>query len=304
MTTENLSKSITLLGPSCVGKSLFAKELSNRLNYPVINIDELLDFIELEKGGHLDNTPPKQHQYINRCLKDISQDAELKDTLTDERYAETEKHLVYKFVDLYNYYHNLLGGFKPFYDIMNKYDYYYKNIHDPVEIICVLNHLTNEMLSKIFEVINQPIILDSPAPFGWKTNNQLDFFSKLRLKRSSLNIDTHSVDNIMNDTLSKTQTVLLVPGLDYAIRNAFNNVESNNIILKDLDNYYLANLQITTNGLFNSPDNKYFKQRAWFDARETLTKEELKNKSEISNICDEIITRLEELKLDTSLTND
>lgn len=304
MTQENLAKSITLIGPSCVGKSLFAKELSKRLNFPVINIDELLDFIELELDGHIDHIPQKQAEYIARCLKDISQDAQLKETLTDERYAETEKRLIHEFVDLYNYYHALLKDFKPFYDTMNEYAYFYKNIHDPVEIICVLNYLTNEMLSKIFDVLNQPIILDSPAPFGWQTNNQLDFFSKLRLKRSILNIDTATVDNAMNDTLSKTQTVLLIPGLDYNIRNAFKDVESNILILENLDNYYPANLEITTNGLFNSPDNKYFRQRSWFDAKETLTKEQLKNKSEINNICDEILAKLEELKSNTQLTND
>lgn len=304
MNQEILSKSIALIGPSCVGKSLFAKELAKRLNLPLINIDELLDMIELEKYGHLDSTPQKQQEYINRCLMDISQDTELKETLTDPQYIETTHRLVHEFIDMFNYYHNLLGDFKPFYEIMNKYDYYYKNIHDPLEIICTLNYLTNEMLTKIFDVINQPIILDSPAPFGWQANNSLDFFSKLRLKRCTLNIDTPLVDNVMTETLSKMQTVLLLPGLDYKTRNAFSKVEPNNIILEDLDNYYTANIEITTNGLFNSPENKYFKQRGWFDAKEILTKEKLKDSGEINNICDEILARLEELKLGNQLTDD
>ena len=99
----------------------------------------------------------------------------------------------------------------------------------------------------------------------------------------------------MNETLSKSQTVLLLPGLDYEFRNAFKEVNANNLILQHLDNYYCADVEISTNGLFNSPDNNYLKQRTWLDAREFLTKEQLKNRGEISNICDQILISLEQL---------
>jgi len=52
---------------------------------------------------------------------------------------------------------------------------------------------------------------------------------------------------------------------------------------------------ISCNGLFYSTESKYFKQRKWLDAREYLEKQKQLNKSEINNICDQIIQGLNSL---------
>ena len=295
MTDEQLQKSIILLGPSCVGKSLLAGELSTRLNIPKINIDDLIAIIELEQNGYLDATAEKQKKYVENTINEILNYPDLRETLIDEKYVETEKRLITNIVDLYNYYHDMLGDFKPFYDIITKHDHVLNHVKYCNESICYLNHVTNELLSIILSIVNQPVIIDPPASFGWQATNSLDFATKLRLKRSILHLDAEKCEVIMNDILSKSQTVLLVPGLDYKFRNAFKEINANNLILEHLDNYYCANIEISTNGLFNSPDNKYLKQRTWLDAREVLVKEQLKNNSEISNICDQVLISLEEL---------
>lgn len=291
----NLAKSITLIGPSCVGKSLVSKELSKRLNIPVINIDDLIDVIELELNGYLTPSPEQQKQYIASCLQDILNDDQLQETLLDDRYIETEKRLVKELVDMYNFYHNLLGDFGPFYNIISNHDQCLPYFENSSECIYSLNHLTNQMLEIIFKKINTPIIIDPPASYGWQASKTITERSSIRLKYSPLKLNISKTQNIMNSILHYSQTVLLLPGFDYNQRNAFRNVEANNFILNDLNNYFTTDLVVTTNGLFYDPENEYLQQRKWLDAREVIEKENLKNKCEVNNICDNIIIMLDEL---------
>ena len=63
-----------------------------------------------------------------------------------------------------------------------------------------------------------------------------------------------------------------------------------------IKNYYAnAKIEITTNGVFNNPENKFLRMRTWFDPQASIKKDQLRNKGEISNICDEILARIEEL---------
>ena len=49
MNKDDIKKSISLIGPSCVGKSLIAFELSQKTGMPIICIDDLLVMIEYER---------------------------------------------------------------------------------------------------------------------------------------------------------------------------------------------------------------------------------------------------------------
>jgi tRNA A37 N6-isopentenylltransferase MiaA len=51
MNYNNMKKSISLIGPSCVGKSLLAEQLGKKYKMPVINMDDLLAYIQYEMNG-------------------------------------------------------------------------------------------------------------------------------------------------------------------------------------------------------------------------------------------------------------
>jgi len=97
MTEENLRKSISLIGPSGVGKSLLASELSSRLGMPNICIDDLMQLVDLEMRGVINTNKFDQEQYKKDVIKDIARDPMLKDCLNDE-YCIGDCGMVYIFI--------------------------------------------------------------------------------------------------------------------------------------------------------------------------------------------------------------
>jgi len=296
MQQEDLKKSIMLMGPICVGKSLISKELGKRLNMPVLSIDYLLSFIDMEQRGILSPSPEDQEHYIKSCLQSIKED---KEALSDEKYRETEIKLVHDFIDLYNYYRHLVGPFKEFYEINTQYHNSSWHVHTLNESIYCLKDCSYKVLQKALSKIDRPIIIDPPAPFGWEAS-KISFFEQFRMNAFDSNIAPFGLDKKIERLTKTTTSILLEPGLDYPLRNASPS-KHNDTLVSTIGNYYEnADIIISTNGLFFEPENKWFQQRTWRDAREALTKESLKNRSEISNICDEIVDLMEELDLSKS----
>ena len=273
---NNITNSIVLMGPSGVGKSLIASTLSQKMQLPLLDIDDLAFFIEAEASQHLSQDKQKQQEFIERetkALKTIKRDTPL--TKEEEK---KEEQLVCDFVNLYNHYYNLLGGLSQFYP---EYFDYRKSMNHALTMhaqIYALNKFSFQILDKVFETATTPFIISPPASFGWHTQNPMHF--KLQFLQNK-------VDNI----LDSTQNVLLLPGEDFSLRNPSDATSVNSkLFLKHPEYYYKhADLEITTNALFYEPENDFLKQRTWLNVRETITKDNLKNNAEINNICDQII---------------
>ncbi len=263
-----------------------------------INIDDLLQVIFLEQRAYISPDPKTQQRYINRVLDEIERDPILHGTMTSE-YKEREIKLVHEFVEMYNQYRALLGDFKPLYGIA--YDYYNSTYDNPTEMeeIILINDTTMKIVKYIVGVVDQPIILDPPGSFGWDmTKNNIGMFSKMKLRRCPQSIIVSDLQRDMEQFLDKTNVVALCPGMDYKDRNVARDNSINNFLLDNLDNFYTsADVMISTNGLFNTPKHEYLQQRTWFDAREVKAKEELMNRGTIDNMCDEIVTRMDELRV-------
>ena len=274
---KNISDSIVLLGPSGVGKSLVASTLSKKVDTPLLDIDDIIAFIDSELSDTLSMDQDKQKSFIEAEISDLKK---LKrDTpLTDEE-DKIENSLVYELVDLYNYYHQLLGGFEKFYKPY--YDYYkatqkHMSMFDEVYH---LNKLTMDILERIYATTDRPYIISPPGSFGWSTNNPLRY--RMRLLQ----------DTKIEPFLKLSKSVLLEPGVDYSLRTPTDDSSVNSILfLRHLDSYHKnADVVISTNSLFSDPNNDFLKQRTWLNVRETMTKRRLKNMGEISSICDQII---------------
>ena len=134
--------------------------------------------------------------------------------------------------------------------------------------------------------------------FGWKLNyNSVVSKYENFLKVKKIDVSMSQILKKQEKMFKNSQVVLLEPGQDYSLRNAVKDWHGNKILLKNLHDYYdFAKISITTNEIFNHPNNKYFQQRTCFDAKEYEVKEKLKNKGNIANICDEIISMLNDLQ--------
>ena len=63
MKDSNLKKSIVLIGPSGVGKSLIATELSKRLGIQRVCIDDIYEYVAEEIDVQLSDSPKRQEKY-------------------------------------------------------------------------------------------------------------------------------------------------------------------------------------------------------------------------------------------------
>lgn len=273
---QNIFNSIVLIGPCGVGKSLIASHLSEKTNIPFIDIDDLMFMIELDMEKILSPNPKTQKKFFQDRLKESKQ-LQREVPLTDYE-LKKEKEMIVEFINLYNYYHNLLGGLKQFHGIYREYYKSTNNIPIGFEDIYKFNRVTYKLLDKIYKSTNTNFIISPPGGFGWVEEN-------IQKKETCL------LQDKVNKFLNATHTILLCPGQDYILRNPTDEKSINELyLLRNYQNYYKnATLEISTNGLFYNPENDFLKQRTWINVREALTKEKLKNSSEINNICDQIL---------------
>lgn len=295
MKRENLQKSIVLLGPSCVGKSLLSGQLSQELDLPVICVDDVFAMAEYDFDGLLSEDEKVQRQFKKVCISEIKEST-MAWTLKEKRHSTVIEKQIENILNMYNRYYHILGC----YDEVQEYlpDYNQVRRMGLIETICYYNHLTLKVLKMLLKKIDTPIILDVPGFFGWEI--PIEAIPPRVVKKFENNgIDVAQMQQDISSILSFPQTILLEPGQDYQKRNAANQSPTNNMILSNMQSYLPnAKIQVSTNELFHNPENKYFKQRRFIDAREAIAKEDLKNKSEINNICHQILEMLEELSLE------
>jgi len=298
MNKRDLESSIFLTGPSCVGKSFLSKELGKRLNMPVISLDDLVLYTEYDMSGDLSRSKKVQGKFIDECFKDIKKDNKLSRNLKDKKLEKKQIQLVLDYVDVYNNYLKLLKSLKPFYKLVKILVEIRENCTEEIQYLVAYSAIATLITEKIIDIVDEPIIIDTPAMFGWKLNynlvvNKYQNFLKVR----KIDIKLSEILKKQEKMFKNSQVVLLEPGQDYSLRNAVKDWHGNKILLKNMHDYYdFAKISITTNAMFNQPNNKYFQQRTCFDAMEYEVKEKLKNKGNISNICDEIISMINDLQ--------
>lgn len=271
---DNLTRSIVLIGPFGVGKSLLADTLATKAHLPVVDIDELITMLELDVRQALTPDPAQQKAFIARTLESGK--------LIPKNPAEFAKQaaLVQEFVARYNDYQRRFGDFQKFHDALNQYqDAFYQGYLDDRARLYQRNKITYQILEQIFTTAETPFIISAPGPFGWHETPAGESLEK-------------TLQDKISNLLGLTRNVLLVPGQDYARRNP--EPGGINALILAHPEYYnaQADLIVSTNGLFNQPDTRCLKRRLRFDAAERIAKEKLQNRSEINNICDQILTHL------------
>lgn len=303
MSNKNVYKnSIVLIGPSCVGKTLLSEELSIRTQMPVFSVDDILFFLAEMKNNGLKNTQrgmakyKKTQQYYAFNYKPIKIS---KNDQTKVDYLNTSiDNLIEKF-QAYDEYFDL-KKYKRFYN-----DYCEScsalleaGISDEFALF-LSQTFTTSFLQDIISDLPCPAIIDVSAADGWfnfnykpkKSDNEI-------LSMLGYEFDFESAAKAHHEIFSQFgQKVFLCPGEDYKYRQS-SDFTQNYILAQNLDRYTkYADLIVSVNGLFYQPDDPVFKKnRYYIDVDGNKTKDKLKNKSEVSSICEQILTGLEELK--------
>lgn len=303
MSRKNVyENSIVLIGPSCVGKTLLSEELSFRTQMPVFSVDDILFFLAEMKNNGLKNTPRgiskykkiQQHYAFNyKPIKISKTEQENVDYLNTSINNLIEKFQAYdEYFDLRRY--------KKFYN-----DYYdtclslfEAGISDEFALF-LSQTFTTAFLQDIISSLPCPAIIDVSAADGWFNYNYYpNDKDQSILATLGYEFDYDSTINAHHEFFSKFgQKVFLHPGEDYKYRSS-PDFPQNYILTQNLDRYNeYADLIVSVNGLFYQPDDPVFqKNRYYIDVNGNKTKDKLKNKSEVSSVCEQILAGLEELK--------
>ena len=297
MSPENLQKSIILTGPPCVGKSLIASHLGEKLNMPVFNIDDMLLMLVEEREHKIGPSKSAQRAFIQDLREQILEFPHSRKLLTDPQYIGTQEKLLQNLVDIYNNMRAQFGDLKCFYKAVDKHintlDLEYVNVD---YLIASLAEVSNMMIEIILSKLDQPVIIDAPGCYGWQFVKHLSLDTKILLQRN-LNMRPTQTEKQMNDTVASMQSILLLPGPDIITRIPENGeLDAEKMIHSSLDDFMDTDLVMPANELFYPSSTDYLRQRKLADAREYLEKEKLKNKAEITNICEQIISGLNDLQ--------
>ena len=282
MNTENLKKSYMLIGPSGVGKSLIAKNLSQKTGLPIFSIDEILAFTQ---DKYSKNSLIFNRRKLLKCYKKLAYDngpSYEKNSDLDLKQNEMFNELA----DMFFYYEKKLGGFN---EIKNAYlkhfelDDQFDDFTSPLVSIYIYQTLTIDVYKIILEKINEPVIFDMPCNFAWFLPKD-NIFKECDIDYKAQNSETKKI-------LESLGSVILVePGQDFEQRNPEKKSFYFEYLLNHKSNYKESDIMISTNDFFYDPTNPALNTRSICDAEAQLTREQLLNKAELNNICDQIIT--------------
>ena len=289
MNETNLSKSYMIIGPSGVGKSLISQTLSKKTGYPVFSID---DIIEFTKDNYNASSFPflinekKLLKYYKKLSKEYGPTYD-KNSELDKKQDEMLKELS----NLFFYYKNSLGGFK---ELKQKYlenkklDSELQDAFSNLISLYIFQSLSVNVYKVIASKIDEPVIFDMPCNFAWFLPHDKVF--------EDYEIDYKQLNKEMTEILNSVGAVVLVePGQDFEERNPEKKSSYFEFLLNNKHNYKQSDLIVSSNSLFYDPTEPLLANRSIFDAKAQQKREELLNKSELNNICDQIIELCSEL---------
>lgn len=287
MDKENLKKSYMLIGPPGIGKSLISQELSKKTGLPIFSIDEIIGYMkDSNRFGF-----PKIFVNEKRLIKHYKKLAKEYGTKYEQgsELDSKQNEMLKELADYYLFYNEKLKGFneikKAFFEYLN-IDSKLENAFSALISIYIFEVFTVNVYKIIASKINEPVIFDMPCNFAWFVPNDKIF--------EEFDIDIKSLNNEMSKILNSTNSILIEPGKDFEERNP----ETSHyfeFLVNHRKNYKQSDIIISSNDLFFDATDINLKNRSCFNAKSQLKREQLLNKAEVSNICDQIIQMINDL---------
>lgn len=264
MNNENLSKSIILIGPKGVGKSLIAERLQNMLksnnqDFFLLRLDVIRDLCKKLYD-------PQSKLTTQEIIKLDKEYIELNNLFNLE--SSTFKNIISRFYQIFNYQEDPNSLFK----LSNN------------GLIAFDNLISLNILEACLNKINKPLIIDAGGNIGPIIDNvpSSDKFLVLELKD----------EDKQKRLLTKFGNVVyLAPGEDYEKGSLSSiNDEANKAYRKNPNSYKsFANIIIEISNLFSDNTGAAFKTRDADDAQAQSERFKLLNNNAVDKICKQII---------------
>ena len=264
MNNENLSKSIILIGPKGVGKSLIAERLQNMLksnnqDFFLLRLDVIRDLCKKLYD-------PQSKLTTQEIIKLDKEYIELNNLFNLE--SSTFKNIISRFYQIFNYQEDPISLFK----LSNN------------GLIAFDNLISLNILEACLNKINKPLIIDAGGNIGPIIDNvpSSDKFLVLELKD----------EDKQKRLLTKFGNVVyLAPGEDYEKGSLSSiNDEANKAYRKNPNSYKsFANIIIEISNLFLDNTGAAFKTRDADDAQAQSERFKLLNNDAVDKICKQII---------------
>lgn len=264
MNNGNLSKSIILIGPKGVGKSLIAERLQNMLksnnqDFFLLRLDVIRDLCKKLYD-------PQSKLTTQEIIKLDKEYIELNNLFNLE--SSTFKNIISRFYQIFNYQEDPNSLFK----LSNN------------GLIAFDNLISLNILEACLNKINKPLIIDAGGNIGPIIDNvpSSDKFLVLELKD----------EDKQKRLLTKFGNVVyLAPGEDYEKGSLSSiNDEANKAYRKNPNSYKsFANIIIEISNLFSDNTGAAFKTRDADDAQAQSERFKLLNNDAVDKICNQII---------------
>lgn len=296
MNETNLQKSIVLIGPKSVGKSLITKRLAERLkDYVIFSSDELENLCALIDMGNFKNAEEIKKEYIDEFRRNYKKQK----YDTEELKSRSEKHLEESLQLIDFFFDNF--DLKKLVQMMN----------ETRKILCARPNLTEKqmlyllqyrkikLLEEALSQIDKPLLCDFGADIGAVIG--LYGVEQLRITEA-LNKPFKNIEKTQKKFFERFASVVyLEPGIDYDQKvDPRWNDRHNKLYTANRESYVaFANFMVSMNGTFYELGNEVFKNDSMIDFRSIIEKEKLMDKANLDSICDQIekgINDLRELK--------
>ena len=264
MNSENLNKSIILIGPKGVGKSLIAERLQNMLksnnqDFFLLKLDVIRDLCKKLYD-------PQSKLAPQEIIKLDKEYIELNNLFNLE--SSTFKNIISRFYQIFNYQEDPNSLFK----LSNN------------GLIAFDNLISLNILEACLNKIDKPLIIDAGGNIGPIIDNvpSSDKFLVLELKD----------EDKQKRLLTKFGNVVyLAPGEDYEKSSLSSiNDEANKAYRKNPNSYKsFANIIIEISNLFSDNTGAAFKTRDADDAQAQSERFKLLNNDAVDKICKQII---------------
>lgn len=298
MNKEQIDKSIVLIGPVGVGKSLIAENLSKMTGYPILSMDELGHYA-FENYCAYGTRPGIVDRIIER-LSLKNEASAINSTHLTRKQKQYKRSAINELIKKRKYYEKLCGDYRIFSGIFNEHSK--MNIaleNEPLETqLLYENILQFKLLITAMMNIKQPVIIDT-CGMTWidlsdKKNVILggDMLTQQEIDERSSALE--SIKRIANRF--GTRVFLKPDEYYYKSPNLDTKSDINKVLLENLDGYErLANIVIEPGQLFLNPSDPSLVSRHPLDVVSKERRELLMDKKKIDSICKQILQNQKEL---------
>ncbi len=293
MTNKNekiLKDSVLLLGPLGVGKSLLSKKIGEKLNLPVICLDQVFCALSIfyRKGWQF----PTFEEWENTQKMIFNSDMSKLDCIKYKE--EISQKIVSDYEELKSYQKifDMSSLIKECCHAMRNCYFATRN-EDFQTHMFVLIYTDTLLLEKIMNKLNEPVVLDASGIIG----------ASLTLKKEINANDIHldkgtTTHDFQRRVLLRFGTkVYICPGQDFQNRCDDDNIEANKIILKSKASYTnYSDIMVSANGILYREQPIMFQERNDYDIEKTLQFLKAQNLGEIENTSGQIANSIKEFR--------